>query len=228
MEQNASRRTPAPAAAVRTEQVLESYYGQLMAWGTLLTRANVGQAQDVVHDFYLHLTLTKPDQSGVANLDGYLYKSLRHIYLSGLARSSREALQFTSIAEFDSVQFALAPNRLGDPLQRQNDLRKVCCYFGVAQVPHQERQLFRPPPLSWVSPSGNRRSRLSTQLRRLQQAQNVPRRGTVSSRRARQTPIHQPRPPTNSCNALESTVFDRSLQGTARDNSGCANGCLFA
>jgi DNA-directed RNA polymerase specialized sigma24 family protein len=128
MEQNASRRTPAPAAAVRTERVLESYYGQLVAWGTLLTRGDVGQAQDVVHDFYLHLTLTKPDLSGVANLDGYLYKSLRHIYLSGLARSSREALQFTSIAEFDSVQFALAPNRSGDPLQRQYDLRKVCCY----------------------------------------------------------------------------------------------------
>jgi hypothetical protein len=79
MEQNSSRRTPAPAAAVRTEQVLESYYGQLMAWGTLLTRGDVGQAQDVVHDFYLHLTLTKPDLSGVANLDGYLDKSLRHI-----------------------------------------------------------------------------------------------------------------------------------------------------
>jgi|GEM_PF-3560974 len=128
MEQNASRRTPRPAAAVRTEQVLESYYAQLVTWGTLLTRGDVGQAQDVVHDFYLHLTLTKPDLSGVANLDGYLYKSLRHIYLSGLARSSREALQFTSIAEFDSVQFALSSDRMGDPLQRQNDLRKVCCY----------------------------------------------------------------------------------------------------
>ena len=128
MEQNASRRTPAPAAAVRTEQVLESYYGQLVTWGTLLTRGDMSQAQDVVHDFYLHLTLTKPDLSGISNLDGYLYKSLRHIYLSGLARSSREALQFTSIAEFDSVQFALATNRSGDPLQRQNDLRKVCCY----------------------------------------------------------------------------------------------------
>jgi DNA-directed RNA polymerase specialized sigma24 family protein len=128
MEQNASRRTPVPVAGVRTEQVLESYYAQLVGWGTLLTRGDVGQAQDVVHDFYLHLTLTKPDLSGVTNLDGYLYKSLRHIYLSGLARSSREALQFTSIAEFDSVQFALSPDRLGDPLQRQNDLRKVCCY----------------------------------------------------------------------------------------------------
>jgi DNA-directed RNA polymerase specialized sigma24 family protein len=128
MEQNAPRRTPAPAAAVRTEQVLESYYGQLVAWGTLLTRGDVAQAQDVVHDFCLHLTLTKPDLSGVTNLDGYLYKSLRNIYMSGLARSSREALQFTSIAEFDSVQFALATNRIGDPLQKQNDLRKICCY----------------------------------------------------------------------------------------------------
>jgi DNA-directed RNA polymerase specialized sigma24 family protein len=129
MEQNASRRKPpAPAAVVRTEEVLETYYGQLVAWGILLTRGDEGKAKDVVHDFWLHLTVTKPNLSNVANLDGYLYKSLQNIYRSSLAHSSREALQFVSIAEFDSVQFALTPTRTADPLQRQNDLRKVCCY----------------------------------------------------------------------------------------------------
>jgi hypothetical protein len=61
----------APAAAVRTEQVLERYYGQLVEWGTLLTRGDEGKAQDLVHDFCLHFTVTRPDLSGVANLDGY-------------------------------------------------------------------------------------------------------------------------------------------------------------
>ena len=116
------------APTVRTEQVLERYYGQLVEWGTLLTRGDEAKAQDLVHDFCLNITVTKPDLNGIANLDGYLYKSLRHIYLSGLARSSREALQFVNIAEFDSVQFALVPRQMGDPLQRQTDLRRICCY----------------------------------------------------------------------------------------------------
>jgi DNA-directed RNA polymerase specialized sigma24 family protein len=118
----------APAAALRTEQVLERYYGQLVEWGTLLTRGDEGRAQDLVHDFCLHFTVTRPDLSGVANLDGYLYKSLRHIYLSGLAQSSREAVQFVNAAEFDSIQLALTPRPSSDPLQRQNDLRRICCY----------------------------------------------------------------------------------------------------
>ncbi len=129
MDQNTPRRkAPPPTPVVRTEQVLESYYGQLIEWGTLLTRGDAGKALDVVHDFWLYLTLTKPDLSGIENLEGYLYTCLRHIYLSGLASSSREALQFVSIAEFDSIGQVLAPNRSGDLLQKQNDLRKVCCY----------------------------------------------------------------------------------------------------
>jgi DNA-directed RNA polymerase specialized sigma24 family protein len=127
MDQN-RQQLRAPASAVRTEQVLERYYGQLVEWGTLLTRGDEGKARDLVHDFCLNVTVTKPDLSGIANLDGYLYKSLRHIYLSGLAQSSREALQFVNAAEFDSIQLALAPRQSSDPLQRQNDLRRICCY----------------------------------------------------------------------------------------------------
>jgi DNA-directed RNA polymerase specialized sigma24 family protein len=129
MDQNRQQlRAPAPTSAVRTEQVLERYYGQLVAWGTLLTRGDEGKARDLVHDFCLHFSVTNPDLSGVSNLDGYLYKSLRNIYLSGLAQSSREALQLVNIAEFDSIQFALVPRQPSDPVQRQNDLRRICCY----------------------------------------------------------------------------------------------------
>src|SRR6202034_3808813 len=63
-----------------------------------------------------------------ANLNGYLYTCLRHIYLSGLARSSREALHVVSVAEYDCLDFALSASRSGDPLQRQNDLRRICGY----------------------------------------------------------------------------------------------------
>jgi DNA-directed RNA polymerase specialized sigma24 family protein len=127
MEQRKTkRRDSAPAA--QTEQILAAYYSQLSKWGTVLTRGDVGKAQDIVQEFCLYFTLTRPDLSEVANLDAYLYTCLRNIYLSDLSRASREALRFVSIADFDSFDFAVAANQVGDPLQRQNDLRRICGY----------------------------------------------------------------------------------------------------
>ena len=117
-----------PGAPTEVDQLLASRYSQLLKWGLVLTRGDADKAQDIVQEFCLYFALTKPDLSAVANLDGYLYTCLRHIFLSGLARSSREALHFVSVAEFDSVDFALAAYRSGDPLQMQNDLRRICGY----------------------------------------------------------------------------------------------------
>jgi len=126
MEQRKPKRHE--TAPAQTEQLLARYYRQLQRWGAILTRGDEGKAEDIVQEFCLYFTLTKPDLTDVANLDGYLYTCLRHIYLSGLARSSREALHFVSVAEFDSFEFAVATNRSIDPLQRQNDLRRICGY----------------------------------------------------------------------------------------------------
>src|ERR1035437_4740716 len=81
------------------EDLLESYYSKLLRWGSVLTRGHAGMAHDIVHDLCLHFTLAKPDLSQVENLDGYLYTCLRHIYLSMLDRSSREATHLVSIEE---------------------------------------------------------------------------------------------------------------------------------
>jgi DNA-directed RNA polymerase specialized sigma24 family protein len=127
MEQRKQReRTPGYTGA--TEQLLASYYSQLLKWGLVLTRGDEGKAEEIVQDFCLYFTLTKPDLSAVENLDGYLYTSLRHIYLSSLARASREAMRFLSVAEFDSFEFAIASDQSEDPLQIQNDLRRICGY----------------------------------------------------------------------------------------------------
>jgi DNA-directed RNA polymerase specialized sigma24 family protein len=116
------------AVPASIDQLLASRYGQLLHWGTVLTRGDNGKAEEIVQELCLYFTLTQPDLSSVTNLDGYLYTSLRHIYLSGLARASREAQRFVSVAEFDSFESALTGNSAGDPLQRQNDLRRICGY----------------------------------------------------------------------------------------------------
>ena len=112
----------------RTGQLLEDYYEQFVEWAHHLTRGDRAKAQDLVHDFCLHLAVTRPDLSSISSLDGYLYKSLRNIYLSTLARSTREALQILSVVDYDSMQLAFAPRGTGDLLQLQNDLRRICSY----------------------------------------------------------------------------------------------------
>jgi DNA-directed RNA polymerase specialized sigma24 family protein len=71
MEQRKPKWQPAPAA--QTEHLLASYYSQFLKWGAVLTRGDRDKAEDIVQELCLYFTLTKPDLSEVANLNGYLY-----------------------------------------------------------------------------------------------------------------------------------------------------------
>jgi RNA polymerase sigma factor (sigma-70 family) len=109
-------------------ELLASRYGQLLRWAMVLTRGNPGKAEEIVQEFCVYIAVAKPDFGAVANLDGYLYTCLRNIYLSTLARASREALHLVSVEDYDSFAFAISANPTGDSLQRQNDLRRICTY----------------------------------------------------------------------------------------------------
>jgi DNA-directed RNA polymerase specialized sigma24 family protein len=76
---------PQSTEPVQPDQLLSSHYRQLLKWAMVLTRGDTGKAEEIVQEFCLYITLTKPDLSKVANLDGYLYTCLRHIYLSTVA-----------------------------------------------------------------------------------------------------------------------------------------------
>jgi DNA-directed RNA polymerase specialized sigma24 family protein len=115
-------------AVPRQDRLLEQYYERLQEWALLLTRGDVSKAQDIVHELCLHLTLSAPDLSKVQNLNAYLYTCLRHIFLSDIARSAREALYSLRPDDFDSVQMAIRSQPAGDPVQQQNDLRRICAY----------------------------------------------------------------------------------------------------
>jgi DNA-directed RNA polymerase specialized sigma24 family protein len=128
MEQRKLKRREGSAVPTPVDQLLASRYSQLLQWGAVLTRGDAGKTEEIVQELCLYFTLTQPDLTAVVNLDGYLYTSLRHIYLSSLARSSREALRFVSMADFDSFDSALRGNSPADPLQKQNDLRRICSY----------------------------------------------------------------------------------------------------
>jgi DNA-directed RNA polymerase specialized sigma24 family protein len=116
------------APTSRPEKVVERYYPQLREWADVLTRGDQSRSEDIVHDLYLYVALTKPDLSQVENLDNYLYQSLRHAYLSALTRAARESMQTVTTADFDSIRVALWARPARDVLQQQNELRRICCY----------------------------------------------------------------------------------------------------
>jgi DNA-directed RNA polymerase specialized sigma24 family protein len=117
-----------PAETVEAHHLLATRYPQLLQWATGLARGDRSKAEEIVQEFCLYVTVVKPDLSEVGNLDGYLYTCLRHIYLSSLARASREALRVVRVEDFDSFALAMSCQPAGDPVQRQNDLRRICNY----------------------------------------------------------------------------------------------------
>jgi DNA-directed RNA polymerase specialized sigma24 family protein len=127
MEQRNLKWRP-PAETVKADQLLATHYARLLQWAIGLARGDRGKAEEIVQEFCLYVIAVKPDLSGVGNLDGYLYTCLRHIYLSTLARASREALRVISVEDFDSFALAVSSQPAGDPVQRQNDLRRICTY----------------------------------------------------------------------------------------------------
>jgi DNA-directed RNA polymerase specialized sigma24 family protein len=110
------------------EEILAKRYEKLSQWGKLLACGDTGVAQDIVHDLCLYLMLTRPNFGEVANLDGYLYTSLRHVYLSRMERLARETLRFVSVSDFDSFGFAMASIDRSGSVDIQNDLREICSY----------------------------------------------------------------------------------------------------
>lgn len=112
----------------RIDELLEDQYENLQRWAIVLARGDKEKADEVVQDFCLYLSLTKPNLADVKNLDGYLYISLRNLYQSSLARYTREAMKLLSPADFDTACIAVSAGQGRDTLERQNELRRICNY----------------------------------------------------------------------------------------------------
>lgn len=85
-------------------------------------------AEDMLHDFFLHFTVSKPDLSLVENLEGYLYVVMRNLHLSQVRRATRTPFRALSIVEFDTVDVGLWASDPRDRLRMQDELGAVCQY----------------------------------------------------------------------------------------------------
>lgn len=113
---------PRPLESI--ERILSRYYPQLVEWGRILARGEDSAAEETVQDLCLHLTVARPDLSRVQNLDNYLFMCLRNMYVSNLARVSRERLRVLHIEDYDAVGRFTDSGSL-NAVDVQNDLIRI-------------------------------------------------------------------------------------------------------
>jgi len=109
------------------ERILSRYYPKLVEWSRILARGDATAAEESVQDLCLHLTVAQPDLSRVQNLDNYLFMCLRNMYVSSLARVSRERLRVLQIEDYDAVDLVAARGGL-DVVDVQNNLIRIADY----------------------------------------------------------------------------------------------------
>ena len=116
-----------PVSADSVERTLSRYYARLVEWSLLITRGDKNAAEEIVQDLCLRLTLVQNDLSAINDLDGYLYICLRNMYISLLARVSRERLRVIQVEDYDEVGMAIA-DHTSDSVDVQNELMRICDY----------------------------------------------------------------------------------------------------
>jgi RNA polymerase sigma factor (sigma-70 family) len=110
------------------DAVFVEYYDMLHRWALQFTEHDRELAEDLLHDAFIHFTLTRPDLNSIENLEGYLYVVMRNLHLSQLRKATRTPLRAMSVVEFDSVDIGFWASDPRDRLRMHDELAAVCQY----------------------------------------------------------------------------------------------------
>ncbi len=113
----------------KREQLFTERYESLLAWALRLTNQHLEAAQDLVQDAFVQFMLGRTGLEQIENIDGYLRRMLRYMYVS---RASRQAQRLhdtaLSVADYDSFNLgwtAIEPPRR---MQALEELQQICSY----------------------------------------------------------------------------------------------------
>jgi RNA polymerase sigma factor (sigma-70 family) len=104
------------------------HYDQLRRWALQLSEHDPGRAEDLLHDFFLHFTTSKPDLDTIQNLAGYLYVVMRNLHLSQVRRATRMPVRSLTVVEYDTVELGFWASDPRDRMRMQDELAAVCQY----------------------------------------------------------------------------------------------------
>jgi DNA-directed RNA polymerase specialized sigma24 family protein len=112
------------------ERVFLDHYEWLLGWARQLTHGSKHEAEDLVQDLYIRFVQSKADieLTDEDRLRGYLYKTLRHLFISRKLRHGQDALSSLLVVDFDSAAFALSAVDRSRLLFVRSDLATICEY----------------------------------------------------------------------------------------------------
>jgi RNA polymerase sigma factor (sigma-70 family) len=113
-------RAPAP-----DEDVFVARYSRLLAWARQIVGGDRDAAEDLVHDAFVNVSVSRPDLASLDNVDGYLYTTLRNLHLANVRRRVRRGLTPTSLVEYESAAEALEALV---PTRAHDELAAICYY----------------------------------------------------------------------------------------------------
>jgi DNA-directed RNA polymerase specialized sigma24 family protein len=93
--------------AASHEDIYVERYDQLLSWALQLTERDRAEAEDLLHDAFVHFTLVRPDLNSINHLDNYLLTILKNLHLSQIRRAMRSAHGPRSLVDFDSLRIGL-------------------------------------------------------------------------------------------------------------------------
>jgi RNA polymerase sigma factor (sigma-70 family) len=124
---NNSLRKPAP---LTPEAIFESKYDWLLRWAMHFTQNDREAAEDLVQDAFVRLVTSWPRiKENVEQVEPVLYSYLKYCYLTEIRRGQRFNLQELVLIEFDDLRLSLQEEKTADPIEVQDDLRRIIAYL---------------------------------------------------------------------------------------------------
>src|SRR5438876_4434567 len=109
-------------------ELFVEHYDLLRQWALRFTKHDLDLAEDLLHDAFIHFTLTRPDLASIENIEAFLYVVMRNLHLSQLRRASRTPLRAMSLVEYDTVDVGVWASDPRDRMRLQDDLGAICQY----------------------------------------------------------------------------------------------------
>lgn len=110
------------------EDLFIDRYASLRDHALRLTNHNATEAEDLLHDAFIHFTLSQTPIEDIRNLDGYLYIMLRNLRLAHERQRVRISQTQFSLIDYDSAELALNSIDPRDTIKAQDELRWICRY----------------------------------------------------------------------------------------------------
>lgn len=119
---------PLPKYNLNREELFIQRYSKLLEQAMRLTKHNAAEAEDLLHDTFIHFTLSQTPVENISNLDGYLYTMLRNLHLAHERQRTRTSQEYLSLIDYDSVEAGLSSIDPCDTIKIQDELRSICRY----------------------------------------------------------------------------------------------------